>query len=122
MPDSQPANITKAPSPADASSVPDVTVRETGTGPFRYVVVDIPAGVHPVSLAKALRNLPIGCEFANMSDLAGTRSGGELRFRVHDDHGPAHGHRSAYDDIGTRVPRLDTDSPFSFEGPTGSPR
>lgn len=122
MPDSQSANITSAVPSADAPSIPDVVVRETGTGPFRYLVVDVPAGVHPASLAKALRSLPIGCEFANMSDLAGTRSGGELRFRVHDDHGPAHGYRSAYGDIKTRVPRLDADSPFGSEGPTGSVR
>lgn len=124
MPDSQPANITKAPPSTDAPSVPDVAVRETGTGPFRYVVVDVPAGVHPASLAKALRNLPIGCEFANMADMAGTRSGGELRFRVHDGHGhgPAHGHRSTYGDIGTQVPRLDADSPLGSAGPTDGVR
>lgn len=73
-------------------------------------MVDVPAGAHPASLAKALRGLPLACEFANMMDLAGTRSGGELWFRVHDHH-TATPVRAA---TGARVPRLADDSPFTF--------
>ncbi|WP_112105265.1 hypothetical protein [Parafrankia sp. Ea1.12] len=109
-------------------SAPGVVVRETGTGPYRYVVVDVPAGVHPASLAAALRGLPIACEFVNMMDLAGTRSGGELRFRVHEHHTSSIGGlddldaalspRPARADTGAMVPRLADDSPFTVtDGP-----
>ncbi|WP_026240252.1 hypothetical protein [Parafrankia discariae] len=122
MPESQPASTNKTAPSADPPRGPDVVVRETGTGPFQYLVVDVPAGAHPASLAKALRSLPIACEFVNMADMAGTRSGGELRFRVHDGHGPAHHSGSTYGGIGTRVPRLDSDSPFDTEQPAGGAR
>lgn len=83
----------------DGPELPTVCVRETGTGPFRYVVVDVPAGVHPASLATALRTLPIVCEFVDVADTAGSRSCTELRFRVHEEHS------------GARRPRLGEDSP-----------
>jgi len=106
----------------DGSELPTVRVRETGTGPFRVVVVDVPAGVHPASLATALRSLPIACEFVNMADRAGTRSGGELRFRVHDGHAPLLRPASTYGGIGTRVPRLDEDNPLRTDQPTDDAR
>lgn len=84
-----------------------VRVRETGTGPSRYVVVDLPVGAHPASLATALRSLPIACEFVGMEDLAGTRGGGELRFRVHDQH------PRPTSKAGSRVLRLADDSPLA---------
>lgn len=87
-----------------------VRVHETGTGPFRYVVVDVPAGAHPASLASALRGLPIGCEFVNMMDMAGTRSGGELRFRIHDQHPRVTG------GLAHRLLRLADDDPFTESG------
>lgn len=95
-----------------AASIPQATVRETGTGPFRCVVVDVPAGVHPASLAAVLRNLPIACEFLDAAvALTGTDSGSELRFRVHEAHS------------GVRVPRLDENSPSVVaEGPAGGVR
>ncbi|SQD97991.1 conserved hypothetical protein [Parafrankia sp. Ea1.12] len=135
MPDSQPARAhprgphtttadelpTDAPASVAAheeeSELSTVRVREEGTGPYRCIVVDVPAGAHPASLATALRGLPIACEFVNMLDTAGTRSGGELRFRVHEHH-PRVGRdldamwRPAK--TGTRVPRLADDSPFTF--------
>jgi len=93
---------------AAAASIPQVTVRETGTGPFRCVVVDVPAGVHPASLAAVLRNLPIACEFLDAAvALTGTGPGSELRFRVHEAHD------------GLRVPRLDESGPSVVaEGPS----
>ncbi|MEX5636448.1 hypothetical protein [Parafrankia sp. FMc2] len=91
----------------EPDALPAVVVRETGTGPFRHLVVDVPAGVHPATLAAALRSLPIACEFETMEDLAGTRGGGELRFRVHDEH-PRLTNRP-----GGRVLRLADDSPFA---------
>lgn len=106
----------------DGSELPTVRVRETGTGPFRVVVVDVPAGVHPASLVTALRSLPIACEFVNMADLAGTRSGGELRFRVHDGHAPLRRPASTYGGIGTRVPWLDEDNPLGTDQPTDGAR
>ncbi|TCJ34380.1 hypothetical protein E0504_33375 [Parafrankia sp. BMG5.11] len=96
--------------PGGASDPAAVRVRETGTGPFRYVVVDVPAGAHPASLAAALRGLPIGCEFASMADLSGTRSGGELHFRVHDQHPRATG------GLAPRLLRLADDDPFTESG------
>ncbi|WP_066071791.1 hypothetical protein [Frankia sp. EI5c] len=87
-----------------------VQVRETGTGPFRHVVVDVPAGAHPASLAAALRQLPIGCEFANMADLSGTRSGGELHFKVHEQHPSVTG------GLAHRLLRLADDDPFTGSG------
>ncbi len=98
--------------PAAGASIPQATVRETGTGPFRCVVVDVPAGVHPASLATVLRSLPIACEFLDAAvALTGTGSGSELRFRVHEAHG------------GVGVPRLDEISPSVVaEGPSGGVR
>ncbi|MBE3206427.1 hypothetical protein IHE48_36840 [Frankia sp. CH37] len=90
----------------DGATPTDVRVRETGTGPFRYVVVEVPAGVHPATLATALRSLPIACEFETMADMSGTHSGGELRFKVHDE--PRKPSKP-----GSRVLRLADDSPFT---------
>ncbi|ABW10886.1 hypothetical protein Franean1_1444 [Parafrankia sp. EAN1pec] len=78
MPDMLPAPARTA----RAESVPNttLTVREEGTGPYRYVTVTVPDGVHPATLAAALRTLPIACTLASMVD-------GELSFKVvgHDD-------------------------------------
>lgn len=102
------ANDAPASDTAEDEAAPmTVRVRETGTGPSRYVVVDLPVGAHPASVATALRSLPIACEFVGMEDLAGTRGGGELRFRVHDHH-PRLTSRP-----GSRVLRLADDSPLA---------
>ncbi|EFC84968.1 hypothetical protein FrEUN1fDRAFT_1880 [Parafrankia sp. EUN1f] len=62
---------------ARAGSIPDtaLTIREEGTGPYRYVTVTVPDGVHPATLAAALRTLPIACTLASMVD-------GEMSFKV----------------------------------------
>ncbi|SQD99411.1 hypothetical protein E0504_39065 [Parafrankia sp. BMG5.11] len=67
---------------ASAGSTPNttLTIEEEGTGPYHYVTVTVPDGIHPATLAAALRTLPIACILASMMD-------GKLSFKVigHDD-------------------------------------
>lgn len=97
--------------PATDANQPVVTIKETGTGPYRYITVDVPSGVHPVSLAIALRDLPIACSLVSATG----GDGSELLFKVH-------GHDDDEDEVSEtgssdvrtgRMLRLATDSPFA---------